>query len=298
MPMDWSEIREIAQIGQEVDCGGEVTVEVPTGFLGSPEWRTAALNLMEEQMVIVGADFAQRLSYVRTRFTEFNRLGLDSISSFPFFSPYARIERRASASLRLGFLSGFAESTELMFGDHDVGESVVSVRLPSVAEARLRPLEIYVTSIRLEEGSLKGTWVGKLITGGLLGTMLTLSYPTASEFINLHNDVERVVQGQSCQVYTDFRFDLLSLRKLTLKQLDFGEPGLPDLARRVRVCNLQLLLNLAVGAPSEIDGKWGPKSQHALEAFAKESNLKPDPSDEVLLGKLLQKLQGRMKMVH
>jgi hypothetical protein len=76
MAMDWTEIREIAEMQLEVDCGGEVVVEIATENLEFSEWRRAALELIEEQIVGIGTQFAHKLSYARTNFTKLNALNL------------------------------------------------------------------------------------------------------------------------------------------------------------------------------------------------------------------------------
>lgn len=287
--LDYDSLRELGAQPITLTFEGEVTLDRPNGFT-TPAVRRQALHEVERQL----HDFASRIAQqiVRSREDWQQRVRTPSTRKpmLPWLALPTEEEQQLTLTVSGQYIDAFEVETSL-YGQGFYGE----VTLATLPVGDDQFVTITVTQIELIEGSLKSK-----IRGTIMITIasLTLIITAASPIIQDEYDDWRfetrlvvMVEGEECQGRARFTVDLHQLRALGIDALNVEEPGITEEERAIRVCNVQLALNVAQNSPALIDGKPGPQTRAALAAFAERHDLPADLSNETLRGLLLQHLQ-------
>jgi len=138
-------------------------------------------------------------------------------------------------------------------------------------------------SISFEDGSIKISngqkWMGGIATVGAVAAVYAslIPYLEQREFDQTEQArIELILEDSQCRSELNMTIDLKALRAKARTFVDYNEHGITPAEKRVRTCNLQLLLAMQSYDVRAIDGWPGENTEGALRDFYEEALKNPD----------------------
>lgn len=294
--MAWDDIREWAERSFDVPIEGRVLINLPKGTPRTPASRRKALHLIEAEASRFCVELAQALATARETLGGYAARTNPRSQILPWlpFDPN-RDAPVALAQPVASFVRRFDVDKELAGQGEKNGWELARITVSISADLRMKPITIAISVIELSDGSL---WA--FITGALTATVATLSLmlaavgpPFEQDFkdIQFSQEMRELVKDEVCAINSYWKIDAKSLRGIGGQELNFEDEHISAEERKVRVCNVQLMLAVIQGTPFDIDGIAGPQTRRALKYFAEQYHLPADIRNEQVRGQLVTNYQ-------
>jgi hypothetical protein len=309
----------------EIPLDVEMRVDAPDEQLATREGRRDAVLAMELAIQLFATELNLAFAEARTVVLEANVPWRRGTELFPWLSwP----DRNVQVHLGLEGLSNAVDPSRPLTEQkvEIAGEPAISITLQSAiwlqttatepmrstvywlyGNRLARPLftvelaSLTVASATFEPGSVKAKLKAVLrivvvaipLIAAVLSAAATPQFKHWYEVGQVQQQIETQVAGQPCTLYANWKYDLETMQRYSLEAFNFEAPGLSQIERSERICNVQLATRIDQGSPDKIDGVWGPASQEALRYFAERHGLTPDIRSQALRGALQQVFRNR-----